>query len=374
MTKTDEFDGWVRRIEGARTFFAVFGQAPGDQDAQRAQVQRKYIEIARAIHPDVAPADQKRRAQEAFALLGTLREAAREAIAAGAYSRVAGAPESLLTLKLRSDAATYTVVQGAYREGEFSRVYPALMNPGERSVLVKIAAAPAHNARLIAEADLVKRLDIPEVADYLPQAIDRFEVRDAAGRRFACVVMERKLGRISLANLMMHFQEGLPAEHAAWIWRRVLAQAILARNAGLAHGALTPDHVMVCPIDREVTHLGWAHSAPLDGRRRVIHANKKWAALWYPREMRNTGVATTQTDIYQAGRTMCYLLNGPKTPAVPLSTKLPPSMQQVLIDCVQESPSLRATSPREVMDRWTRAIRDHWGRRYSTLAVPGKSG
>ncbi|WP_028456023.1 hypothetical protein [Chitinilyticum litopenaei] len=71
----------------------------------------------------------------------------------------------------------------------------------------------------------------------------------------------------SLAAVLHRQRDGIRAEHAVWIWRRVLDVLAYLHDKGLAHGALSADHWLVQPRDHGVMLTGWRrlHRAGADG-------------------------------------------------------------------------------------------------------------
>lgn len=99
--------------------------------------------------------------------------------------------------------------------------------------------------------------------------------------------------RVSLAQLQQLFPNGVPATHAAWMWRRVLETLAFAHDSGWTHGDLAPGNLLVHPEDHLVHLVGWSAAAPLekagdDGLRRP----------------------TVQRDLVQSGWAMRAILAG----------------------------------------------------------------
>ncbi len=203
---------------------------PGTAD----DVAARFRDLARAWHPDRNPAHD---AGAVFARIVALHEAAKRSIA--------GTPPR---------EAIYHTVDGrafrlAWRARRASEMGEALV--GDRHVA---HAVPADLDDLAAEADAFRPRFADaameaEVARMLPRRVSTLQT--AHGRVF----VERKdAGQVLLRDLMR--LGPVPPRHAAWIATRLVNLACWLQWAGIAHGAIGPDTLLVDPASHSVALTG----------------------------------------------------------------------------------------------------------------------
>ena len=184
-------------------------------------------------------------------------------------------------------------------------------------VLVKIAADPTCNPLLEAEARVLKKLQnaawnpTAPIRQFLPVLLDSFLVSNEHYQQFRVNVMRYSPEHVSLSDIMQAFTGGLDPRDAAWIARRVVAQAQSAQLAGLVHGAITPDHVLVHPTSHEPLHIGWLHAVEVSGKKTgcIEFVIDRWKD-WYPPEVFAKKSPDHRTDIYMAAKTVIWLFGG----------------------------------------------------------------
>jgi len=265
-------DDAVRLIRAARTPADLFGE-----DGVHA-----YRRLARQVHPDAGGP------REAFDRLTELWRA---------YGPV--------TIKTRKRA--YVLSTTPVR-GDLANLYDS----GE--VMVKIARDPAVNDLLEREAIALRQL--PKDGDgrflpYVPQLLESFRHRDeASGVIRHANAIERLDGFRPLTDVRAAYPDGVDPRDVAWMWRRLLVALGFAHGAGVLHGAVLPEHVLIHPGDHGLVLVDWCYSVPgchpdNDGR---VPAMVTSRADWYPPEVAAREYASAGTDIYLATRCMTYLM------------------------------------------------------------------
>lgn len=376
MLRTDEFDHILEQLAKANSFVAVFGRLPtGSHEQQRQALRRQFGALAKLIHPDVVAEVDKAKAGIAFRQLNQLRIEADQAITAGTYDQPFpnGRPSTnghAQSTVLQSSINTYHLEPTPRWRGDFSVLYPARAISTNQAVIIKIAATPPDNARLEFEANLLSRFngrtvrnELVKLGPFLPNLIDTFMVAADGGRQFRANVMVEKPGLVSVTDIRRAFPNGLDPRDAAWVFRRTLAHTIAARMAGVVHGAIVPDHILVEPIKHEPLHIGWTTAVEL-GRPLTTIINR-WREF-YPPEVFRKSPADHRTDLYMAGQTMVYLLGG-NTQRKSLPKSLPEPVAKIIRRCLDDDPARRPTDGRVVLDDFTNAIAAAWGRTYRPL-------
>lgn len=300
----------VRELDEA---LARLGRARGPADLfgeDEAQAARRYRRLARLVHPDATGG----RTRDAFIRLNALWRA-----------------------HTRGDATTITTRRHAYRlegdpiGGDLAQLYAASSEPGQvrdgttpregRPVLLKMPRDPRDGDLIEREAVALRQL--PKDGDgkylpYVPRLVESFRHRDAsAGTQRQVNVIAALDGFRTLAEVKRAFPDGVDPRDAAWMWRRLLVGLGFAHRAGVLHGAVLPDHVMIHPERHGLVLVDWCYSVPgcyahADPSGRVPAMVDRYAG-WYPPEVPGRRTASPATDIFMATRCITDLM-GDKAP------------------------------------------------------------
>lgn len=373
MSSALDVEAIAKTLNTATSFTAIFGALPkGDHKVQRSSVRKQFAYLAQMVHPDHVH-DAPHIAEKAFDHLRSLYDAAEEAVIAGTYGKpfAAGLKPGAKAIddffELTSKAGIYRCNNTSLKAGDFSVLYRAQIDT--REVLVKIATEPTANALMETEAARLKQFRANDamkgIHRFLPELIDTFIIPGPDKRQFRANVTSYNPGMRSLTDIKAAFSGGLVPQHAAWIVRRVMAQACAANMTKLIHAAIVPDHVLVDPIKHEPCHIGWLHATE---RTRLTMILDRWKD-WYPPEIFAKKVPTHQTDIYMAGMTCIWLFSG-NTGTKSLPSSIPKPISDIILSCVREEPKNRPPDALKVLNDLTTAIRTAWGRSYQPLMMP----
>ena len=116
----------------------------------------------------------------------------------------------------------------------------------------------------------------------------------------------------NLAEVRDAFPGGVDPRDAAWMWRRLLVAVGAAHRAGLIHGAVLPEHVMIHPGEHGLVLVDWCYSGPVPAVR--LRTAVRRYLDWYPPEVLAGEPAGPDLDIWLATRCMTELV-GPRMPA-----------------------------------------------------------
>jgi hypothetical protein len=285
------FDEAVTRIGTA----ATFGELAGESDADRA-----YRELAKLVHPDAVGAAQSASATAAFARLAKL------------YAERAGA-------ELRTPQAIYRIGE-VFAQGDLADLSTV---DGDRALL-KVPRSPADNDLMEAEAGALKMLwrdGDPKYRPYAPRLLESFVHEDGARVRRRVNVVERLGGFVPVGVI----QREIDPRDAAWMWRRLLVGLGWAHRAGVLHGAIVEEHVLIHPAEHGLAIVDWCYS----GRRPTAVVKRRAGA--YPPEVRRDKEASPATDIYMATGLMTRLVG----------SGLPKAMKRFADGCLYDAPRMR---------------------------------
>ncbi|WP_406288336.1 lipopolysaccharide kinase InaA family protein [Embleya sp. NBC_00896] len=297
---------------------AVFGPYDGTPEACLRAGSRTYRLLARLLHPDTAPEARRTEAAAAFTRLGELWNRYQQDIT-GVTGR-----QVVITTKRR----VYSVGEERAR-GDIATLYKVAYraeDDGESRALLKLPRSVTDNDLMEREATALERIareGDPEYAAYVPRLIETFRYRDAkSGTERRANVIERVRGFRSLTEVREAYPDGLDARDVAWMWRRLLVAIGYAHRAGVVHGAITPDHVLIHPREHGLVLVDWCYSVLLAGpddadrpdavlrAKAVEHVPAmidRHAAL-YPPEIPGKQPPETAADVYMATKCVTDLL------------------------------------------------------------------
>ncbi|RKR92289.1 hypothetical protein BDK92_6727 [Micromonospora pisi] len=272
----------VALVRAARTPSDLFGNE---------QPAATYRKMARLLHPDAAPAGETSTATAVFARLADLW--------AGHQGR--GGP-GLQTRRHR-----YTIGE-RFATGDLANLYRVRYD-GEHALL-KLPRQPASNDLLDREAsalDTLRKRGEARHRAYAPRLVESFRHEDpVTGVRRTANVLAHSPGLVPLTEVNRAYPDGLDPRDVAWIWRRLLVALGWAHRAGVLHGAVLPDHVLIEPERHGVVLVDWCYSVGADGG--SVPALVARYRDWYPPEVARRGPAVPATDIHLASRCMEWLM------------------------------------------------------------------
>ncbi len=308
---------------------ALIEAADGPDDLFGGDAARSYRRLARLTHPDAHPGDA--RAAAAFGKLAALWQRHQD----GSGPLVA--------------------------RGDIANLYAT------RQGLLKIARDPADNDLMRREAAALTQLgdqvDAPLRA-YFPQLIAaqrRQDPRTGVQRR--ANVIGRLTGFRSLAEVRAAFPRGVDPRDTAWMWRRLLVAVGAAHRAGLIHGAVLPEHVLIHPGDHGLVLVDWCYSGPAPDAR--LAAVVKRYLPWYPPEVSTDRRAGRGLDIWLATRCMTELMGG----------LIPVPMASFARGCQLASPSRRPDDAWQLLAELDELLERLYGpRTFRPFAISATTG
>ena len=322
----------IETVAAARNAADLFGPADGSPRVGR----REFRRLAALLHPD--------------------RNAGDPAVAA-AFERLVARYDEWRgpAVVVSGRRGRYTVI-GSPVQGSVSAVYAATSESGDR-VAIKVSRSASSGRFLERERAALRRLraltDRPEntwLAPYFPRLLDTADLLDAGSgtTRTADVLSAHGAaeGFVDLATVAAARPEGLDGRDWAWIHRRLLRAVAGAHLAGLVHGALVPENVLIHPEGHGVVLAGWSFaSAPgeqLPGR---IASRRDL----YPPDANEP--ASAALDVYMVHATMRTLL-------------APTQRRQLAFaaGCMQRAPRMRPAAV-ALLDEYDDLLEDLYGRR-----------
>jgi hypothetical protein len=297
----DEMAEAIDQVRAARSAADLFGAV---------DPVRRYRQLARLLHPDRVPASDRPRAIEAFIRMTALWRARDQVVIDTGHARY------------RLDTPAHA--------GDLSDLYDV---GADR--LLKLPRQSANNDLMEGEARALRAVadrGDPRYLPYVPRLVDSFRHRDSTtGEQRRVNILGTAPNLHNLVEVRRAHPGGLDPRDAAWIWRRLLVALGLAHRAGVVHGAVLPEHVLIEPAMHGVVLVDWCYSVVSDSGRRRIPAIVPRYRDWYPAEVGDRGIPGPGTDIAMASRCMTWLMG----------ERIPPALDLFVSGCTLQSLSQR---------------------------------
>ena len=284
---TTAFTEAVHLIEH-RSATELFGRT-GTDGRPTTDARRRFRTLAGTVHPDRAEATDRDTAHRAFTRLTRLW-----------HEHTAGT------------GGTVTIDRVTHRwgallaAGDLANVYRL---DGGDDLVVKLARDPGDNDLIGAEVDALRR--IADLGDdrfvaYLSRLVGTVRHRDpATGVERVGTVLSRLDGFHTLAEVAAAHPDGLDPRDAAWMWRRLLVGLGHAHRAGVVHGAVLPEHVLIHPEKHGLVIVDWCYAVPIGGRIPALVSRHRSS---YPPQVADRRPADPSVDLHMAARCMAGLM------------------------------------------------------------------
>ncbi len=341
----------LHQLQNATSITDVFGPLP---TLGEHALKQRYRTLAAIAHPD-RNLGQRTTADEAFKLLQQWHTLAQRQLSGAADQAT---PHIDITTRLHHYVGTETPFAG-----DLCDLYPA--GAEGSAVLLKSVRDARNNDLLQTEAQTLRRIsralaDQPLRAHF-PTLIEHVLLPDAAGQARQINVLQEATGFVSLAAVLRTYPNGIDAADAAWMFNRILAALGVVHSLGIVHGALTPDHVLICPADHNGMLIDWCYSVPIG---EPIKAVSLAYMNHYPPEVQAQQPATAATDLYMAAQCLVRLLGGKpnNTAAIPvLPDRVPKPIRTLLQACLLPAQTRRAGDAWELFDDFNAALQRCYG-------------
>lgn len=355
-------------ILGAKRPEDVFGERIDDHDRWMAAADKLYKELARAVHPDVAPDPDA--AHEVFARLSELWRQV-EATVPGATFTVSTKRRTYEAGRLVAHGSVANLYACAYFPDATSgdaavddllklrarlkgEAAPASESAELQDAVLKMPRSPKNNDLIVAEAKAigVMRADTDRNAKlgaFIPTLVESFQHRDrATGQQRLCNVFDQLEGFYTLTDVAK-LKGWVHPKDVAWMWRRLYVALHFAHANGIVHGAVIPDNVMIHPELHGLVLVDWCYSVQAGD---PLKAKVKKATRFYPTWPDAEGDVGTDFDLFMAAQTMASLMD----PA-----QLPRGLKGFVKMCTH--PGVRPTEALTLRDQFDELLEEMWGPR-----------
>lgn len=317
-----------------------------------AQALRDYRHLAVLLHPDHHGDDL--RASPAFSKMTLL------------WSERKGGPPKPFTIETKR--RSFLVEPKAAFVGDIANIYRCTWDDGgdENHALMKMPRNPRNSDLMTVEALALRRL----AADgeqrfriYAPTHVETFRHRDEKDKtqRLTNVIAFPE-GLYSFKEVARHYGRGIDPKHVAWMWRRLLVGLGFAHSAGIVHGALFPEHILIHPEHHGLVLTDWCYSTEIGNPITTIVPQHKHK---YPVEVLAKEPASEATDIAMATQSIMYLLG----------SGAPSEFRAFARGCTLEKPSMRPHNAWDLKAEFDDLLERMYGeRRYVPFEMPTRPG
>lgn len=324
------------------------------EDLFAVNVQGSYKELAKVAHPDAGGST------EVFQKLQQWYALAKAKMQAGTYGN-----RNALTQPVTIETKTYKFnLTDRIGSGEKCNIYGG-MDQGNNLIAAKIPRSPANNPLLDREYATLHYLrteartkDLQAMC-HLPKLPQSFMIPvGAANKRI--LVFPWLTGFYSMAKLIDLFPAGLDIRDAAWIFNRILGALLISSQAGIVHGAVLPQHVMLSPKTHNAILIDWSYAVKKGEKLSKISAED---SQWYPAEVHQKKPVGLSSDIYMAATCFIRLTGNYWNDA-------PAKIRGVIKGCLL-SQKYRTADPWEVLHDFKAVLEVYYGpRKFRELKIP----
>ena len=277
--------------------------------------------------------------------------------------------------RLNIGGRTY-LIEGRIAQGDSCDVYRArwVRRLGEL-VVIKVLRARSDADLLRREKAFLDRLHesraqgVEHFSTLLPKPIAMGPVTTKRHGERLCLVLQWHPGFVhTLVDIGHTYPLGIDGRVVVWLAKRILELLTWTHSAGVLHGAVIPEHVLVHPRDHGALLVGWGTAcAVMRQGWEPLLAYSERNAPFYPDGVLESREMTPTVDVQMAAR--CVLAVWGEHPGDP---KIPDAVTGPL------ALALRAGAKGEYDDAWElraridEAAREQFGPpRYSPLVMPG---
>jgi hypothetical protein len=202
-------------------------------------------------------------------------------------------------------------------------------------VLLKIARDEHGRARLENEWKALEQLNArsPEAAQkftaQIPQPVLHGAMDGGAFSGRWLSVFRRAGGfKHTFTAVRQAYPQGIEPRASIWVWRRMLEILALLHQAGLAHGGLTPENLLVQTGEHGVRLVGFGSAGDLESPWAGLPAE---AADFAPQPAKNWQRLSPALDIVMSARCVAALLGG-RPDGSGLPGQVPPALARLVAE------------------------------------------
>lgn len=265
-----------------------------------SSLRKKYISLAKKLHPDNIQENNKDRyiAEQALVLLNKIYETGKKELSDGIYgitepSILYQKQNPIFSINYNSD--TYDIYE-CICNGEVSDIYRGLCN--EKLIILKLAVDENDNDLIETEyhtLDKFSHTSMPVVRGFIKI------------NGLSAIIMDELKGE-PLTEIMSRNPHGIPCSHFMWIMERLFSVTGYLHSNMIIHENLIPENILINRGVHNVGITGFTFHIPDANRdtKRYMVLNDNFSA----REITKDSLPHPKTDIYSLGKLAIYMLGG----------------------------------------------------------------
>lgn len=322
--------------------------------ASEEQAAHDHRRLSVLLHPDRNP-DNRVEAHQAFSKMSRLWS-----------ERQNGSEPKTFTVNTKG--RDYLVEAKAAFRGDIANHYRCVYNDSghESHAILKMPREPRNNDLMLNEVVALHRLEAngeQRFRPYAPRHVESYTHRDAKDKsQRTTSVIGFPDGLYSFEEVARAYPRGISARDAAWMWRRLLTAIGFAQSAGLVHGALFPEHILIHPEHHGMVLTDWCYSVEIGSRITAIVPRHR---AKYPVEVLAKEPASPATDIAIATQSIMYLLGH----------RAPKEFRAFARGCTLEKESTRPHNAWDLKEEYDGLLERMYGeRRFVPFVMPKRPG
>lgn len=374
----------IKAIIDAKRPEEVFGQLPDDVTTRMDAVKSTYRILLRAVHPD-----KQGGSTEAAAKLNALYALAVKQIEEGTYGTTRASVVD--DVVINTTLGTHTIDRGL-GAGHVCKIFGGFFHQPEQGdydtgaefeTIIKVATRHEDTDLLTHEFAIVEKVrsfaeqmdaDYQEdeekfFANYVPNPVESFRIRQPNKPIVQANAFVKDPKRLySLAEVKSEYPApSLHVKDMAWMFRRLLMALGIAHKAGVVHGAVLPEHVLIQPDTHGLVLVDWKYAAEAGDHIKAIPGPYR---AWYPDEVLNKEKASPATDIYMGVRCMIHLLGGGAV-SNNLPDTIPMPMRAFFRGCLKKTVTARPQDAWDLLEDFDAVLERLYGpRRFRPFYMP----
>lgn len=317
------------------------------------ELKKKYLLLAKEIHPDTAIDSEKYIATIGFSILNELYQKGIEELNQGIYNiiSVIGLYEKQTPLfELNIHGKMYSFYENIYA-GEISDIYRGLCD--KDVVILKLALDENDNTLIKSEYDTLNNISHPS----LPIVREFVKINDCAG-----IIMDERSG-MSLAEIIEKNPNGIDEKIVAWMLERLFSVVGYLHYNKVVHGNIVPENIIVTPENHNVSLMGFSFHI-FDAQEK----DKKYQIFnddYSDPKIKDKIKVNPRTDIYSIGKIAIKLLGGDiNSNGMPIKID---SRVRTFIHKLVSDYSIRSDDAWGLWDEWRKIRLEVYGKPHFTV-------
>ncbi len=185
-----------------------------------------------------------------------------------------------------------------------------LFRSGDGSTILKLARNPRDSDLMQREVTALRTLaggSDASVSVFFPRLLSAGRQKDpATGITRWGSTLRYASGWVTARDIREAYPGGIDPRDAAWMFRRLLTALGYAHRAGIVHGAVLPEHLLLHTGLHGGMLIDWCYSCT---KGQTIPAIVKRHYFFYPEEVMKKRPPADVTDLYMAGNMLLYLMS-----------------------------------------------------------------